>query len=199
MQVAGDKLPFKDQVERLDNLTATTYLGAGPWVWDQAEPVQGRADERNERVDAVTRGLLGLTVACARCHNHKYDPIPQRDYYGVVGIFANSTYAEYPVVSKVGCGSLWTRRISRPPNCGRTSSGTTRLRLAQTAPACRGALHPDLGLHDRSMERPWQTEEDGRMRILGEQTSLLIPRFFKGGSNTFPKTISIPISTTGKR
>lgn len=101
MQLAGDKLPFKDQTERQDNITATTYLGAGPWVWDQAEPIQGRADERNERVDAVTRGLLGLTVACARCHNHKYDPIPQKDYYRVVGIFANSTYTEYPVVSKV--------------------------------------------------------------------------------------------------
>jgi hypothetical protein len=49
MQLAGDRLPFKSQSERDENLTATTYLGAGPWVWDQAEPVQGRADERNER------------------------------------------------------------------------------------------------------------------------------------------------------
>ncbi len=99
MQLAGDKLPWKSQADRDDNLVATTYLGAGPWVWDQAEPVQGRADERNERVDAVTRGLLGLTVACARCHNHKYDPIAQKDYYSIVGIFASSTYEEYPVVS----------------------------------------------------------------------------------------------------
>jgi mono/diheme cytochrome c family protein len=99
MQLAGDKLPYKSQAERDDNLVATTYLGAGPWVWDQAEPVQGRADERNERVDAVTRGMLGLTVACARCHNHKYDPIVQKDYYSIVGIFASSTYEEYPVVS----------------------------------------------------------------------------------------------------
>lgn len=99
VQLAGDRLVSKTQSEREDNLTATTYLGAGPWVWDQAEPIQGRADERNERVDAVTRGLLGLTVACARCHNHKYDPIAQRDYYKVVGIFASSTYEEYPVVS----------------------------------------------------------------------------------------------------
>jgi mono/diheme cytochrome c family protein len=99
MQLAGDKLLYKSESEHKDNLIATTYLGAGPWVWDQAEPIQGRADERNERVDAVTRGLLGLTVACARCHNHKYDPIAQRDYYKVVGIFASSTYTEYPVVS----------------------------------------------------------------------------------------------------
>ena len=105
LQLAGDRLPYKTEAEREDNLTATTYLGAGPWVWDQAEPVQGRADERNERVDAVTRGLLGLTVACARCHNHKYDPIGQRDYYKIVGIFASSTYEEYPVVSKAAAAA----------------------------------------------------------------------------------------------
>jgi len=99
LQIAGDKLPAKTKQEQEDYLTATSYLGAGPWVWDQAEPIQGRADERNERVDAVTRGTLGLTVACARCHNHKYDPITQKDYFALVGIFANSTYKEYPTVS----------------------------------------------------------------------------------------------------
>ena len=100
LQLAGDRIPAKNEAEREDHLTATSYLGAGPWVWDQAEPIQGRADERNERVDAVTRGTLGLTVACARCHNHKYDPITQKDYYAMVGIFANSTYKEYPTVSE---------------------------------------------------------------------------------------------------
>jgi len=100
LQIAGDKIPAKTKQEQEDYLTATTYLGAGPWVWDQAEPIQGRADERNERVDAVTRGTLGLTVACARCHNHKYDPITQKDYYALIGIFANSTYKEYPTVSE---------------------------------------------------------------------------------------------------
>jgi mono/diheme cytochrome c family protein len=100
LQIAGDKIPAKTKQDQEDYLTATTYLGAGPWVWDQAEPIQGRADERNERVDAVTRGTLGMTVACARCHNHKYDPITQKDYYAIVGIFANSTYKEYPTVSE---------------------------------------------------------------------------------------------------
>ncbi len=100
LQIAGDKIPAKTKQEQEDYLTATSYLGAGPWVWDQAEPIQGRADERNERVDAVTRGTLGLTVACARCHNHKYDPITQKDYYALIGIFANSTYKEYPTVSE---------------------------------------------------------------------------------------------------
>ncbi|WP_263352875.1 PSD1 and planctomycete cytochrome C domain-containing protein [Acidicapsa acidisoli] len=100
LQIAGDKIPAKTKQDQEDYLTATSFLGAGPWVWDQAEPIQGRADERNERVDAVTRGTLGLTVACARCHNHKYDPITQKDYYAMIGIFANSTYKEYSTVSE---------------------------------------------------------------------------------------------------
>jgi mono/diheme cytochrome c family protein/cytochrome c553 len=101
MQLAGDLLDGqKDSPKPEDVLPATAFLGGGPWLWDQAEPVQGRADERNERIDAVSRGLLGLTVACARCHNHKYDPISQHDYYALAGVFASSTYKEYPLVSE---------------------------------------------------------------------------------------------------
>jgi mono/diheme cytochrome c family protein len=96
MQLAGDLMGGQNLQ---DVLPATAFLGGGPWLWDQAEPVQGRADERNERIDAVSRGLLGLTVACARCHNHKYDPIAQQDYYALAGVFASSTYKEYPLVS----------------------------------------------------------------------------------------------------
>jgi len=91
-QIAGDQLDEKLR-------PGTAMLGQGPWWWDQAEPVQGRADERNERIDLVSRGLLGLTVACARCHNHKYDPISQKDYYALAGVFLNTTYAEYPASS----------------------------------------------------------------------------------------------------
>ena len=86
MQIAGDKMPDKDQggAGRLsdgDELSRRRALGCGT----RLSLIQGRADERNERVDAVTRGTLGLTVACARCHNHKYDPITQKDYYALVG------------------------------------------------------------------------------------------------------------------
>ena len=95
MQLAGDLMSKKPSKEDLE---ATSFLGAGPWIWDQAEPVQGRADERNERIDATTRGFLGLTVACARCHDHKYDPILAKDYYALGGVFANATYKEYALV-----------------------------------------------------------------------------------------------------
>jgi hypothetical protein len=105
-QIAGDLV---DEKLREKTLTGTAMLGQGPWWWDQAEPVQGRADERNERIDAVTRGMLGLTVACARCHNHKYDPIPQKDYYALAGVFLNTTYKEYPLASPAQT-ALWEKQ-----------------------------------------------------------------------------------------
>ena len=95
MQLAGDLM---NPHPTADDLKGTGFLGGAPWIWDQAEPVQGRADERNERIDAVTRGFLGLTVACARCHDHKYDPILAKDYYALGGVFASSTYKEYNFV-----------------------------------------------------------------------------------------------------
>ena len=51
-------------------------------------------------MDAVSRGMLGLTVGCARCHDHKYDPIPTKDYYSLAGVFLNTEYREYPLAPK---------------------------------------------------------------------------------------------------
>jgi mono/diheme cytochrome c family protein len=53
---------------------------------------------QDDRVDALTRGFMGLTVACARCHNHKFDPIPTRDYYSLLGIFENTKKGKFPLV-----------------------------------------------------------------------------------------------------
>ena len=108
-QLAGDLL---DEKLRPKTIVGTAMLGQGPWWWDQAEPAQGRADERNERIDVVTRGLLGLTVACARCHDHKYDPISQRDYYALGGVFLNTTYKEYPVASEAETAA-WEKQAKK--------------------------------------------------------------------------------------
>ncbi len=86
-QLAGDLM---DQKVRYKMLPATGFLGLGPWYYDNGSNEVTRADERHDRVDAVTRGFLGLTVACARCHDHKYDPIPQTDYYALAGVFFNT-------------------------------------------------------------------------------------------------------------
>src|SRR5712664_2393840 len=52
---------------------------------------------QDDRVDVTSRGFLGLTVACAQCHDHKFDPIPTKDYYSLLGIFNNTRQSEYPL------------------------------------------------------------------------------------------------------
>jgi len=96
-QLAGDLL---DEKVRYKYLPATGFLGLGPWYFDNGAVEVTRADERHDRVDVVSRGFLGLTVACARCHDHKYDPIPQTDYYALAGVFKNTAYHEYPLAPK---------------------------------------------------------------------------------------------------
>ncbi len=93
-QIAGDLL---DEKTRARTLPALGLLGLGPWYYDNGSVEITKADERHDRVDVVSRGFLGLTVACARCHDHKYDPIPQRDYYSLASVFLNSAYHEYPL------------------------------------------------------------------------------------------------------
>ena len=97
-QLAGDLLG--DPTNRARTLPALGFLGLGPWYYDNGAVEITRADERHDRVDVVSRGFLGLTVGCARCHDHKYDPIPTKDYYSLAGVFLNTSYHEYPQVPK---------------------------------------------------------------------------------------------------
>lgn len=92
-----------------DLLPALGLLGQGPWYYDLGDARQMRSEERNDRVDVVTRGFLGVTVACARCHDHKYDPFSMQDYYGLAGVFHNSTYHEYPLEKQARVDE-WRRR-----------------------------------------------------------------------------------------
>ncbi len=89
-QVAGDLLPHKDDTERNEHIVATGFLAVGPKGLNEKNREQFRMDVIDEQIDTTTRAVLGVTVACARCHDHKFDPIPQKDYYAVAGIFRST-------------------------------------------------------------------------------------------------------------
>ncbi|MGI8989454.1 MAG: PSD1 and planctomycete cytochrome C domain-containing protein [Bryobacteraceae bacterium] len=92
-QIAADLLPDKDKEKLLPGLG---FFGLGPWfTGDDVVFVEARANERDDKIDTVSKAFLGLTVACARCHDHKYDPISQKDYYALGGVFGSSGYWEY--------------------------------------------------------------------------------------------------------
>ena len=94
-QLAADMMP---ETRHAHMLPALGFLGQGPWFYDNGAVEITHADARHDRIDVVSRGFLGLTAGCARCHDHKYDPIPTTDYYALGGVFASTDYHEYPRV-----------------------------------------------------------------------------------------------------
>jgi hypothetical protein len=89
-QIAGDLLPISSDKEWAQNLVATGFLAVGQKLVGEVEDRKFFADLVDEQIDATTRAFLGLTVSCARCHDHKTDPIPQADYYALAAIFRNT-------------------------------------------------------------------------------------------------------------
>ncbi len=89
-QIAGDLLPAKSAEERMENLTATGLLAIGPKSLNERNREQFAMDIVDDQIDVTSRAFLGLTVACARCHDHKFDAIPQSEYYAMAGIFRST-------------------------------------------------------------------------------------------------------------
>ena len=106
-QIAGDQMDEKQRDKMIPGLGMN---GLGVWQFNDSPPPIERADEWNDKVDTTTKAFLGLTVGCARCHDHKYDPIPTKDYYRLVSVFASTKYHAYPLVPKPSSTSTRARR-----------------------------------------------------------------------------------------
>jgi hypothetical protein len=89
-QLAGDLLSARDDKQKAELLIATGFLAIGPKAHDEFNRQQFQMDVADEQIDATFQAFQGLTVACARCHDHKFDPIPQKDYYALAGIFRST-------------------------------------------------------------------------------------------------------------
>jgi hypothetical protein len=89
-QLAGDQLEASGPEQRRNNIVATGLLALGPWPLVNADKEQLRMDVVDLQLDMVGRTFLGLTMGCARCHDHKFDPISLKDYYGMAGVFTST-------------------------------------------------------------------------------------------------------------
>jgi len=114
LQLAADLMP---DVKR-DEMRALGYIGAAP-IYHHDLRLSGDVigtfltDDWDERIDAVSRGVLGLSVACARCHDHKFDPVTQKDYYALMGVFASTVRVErpaFPVEPDIEQEYMWLQR-----------------------------------------------------------------------------------------
>ncbi len=104
-QIAGDLLPAASPRQRDEQLIATGFLALGVKDVNQRFKVRFVMDNVDEQIDTVSRAVLALTVSCARCHDHKFDPIPTQDYYALAGIFRSSDHCS-GLRNKMGGGGL---------------------------------------------------------------------------------------------
>lgn len=88
-QIAGDLLPAESPRQRREYLIATGFLAIGPWQLAEQDKAQLRMDIVDHQITRIGTMFLGMTLDCARCHDHKFDPIEQRDYYAMAGLFGN--------------------------------------------------------------------------------------------------------------
>jgi hypothetical protein len=97
LQIAGD------MSGQTPGAIATGFFALGPtYRSDGGDPdsiAQAKGETLDDRIDTLTRGLLGITGSCARCHDHKFDPIPQKDYYSLAGVFNNSATHPLPLAA----------------------------------------------------------------------------------------------------
>lgn len=97
-QIAADRYEETDKEPK--HLAALGLFGLGQLYVSNGDPLRAKAETLDDRVDTLTRGFLALTVSCARCHDHKFDPIPTIDYYSIAGIFDSTKMADVPLAPK---------------------------------------------------------------------------------------------------
>ena len=100
LQIAGDLLPYRDLKQRQENLIATGFLVLGPHNYENQNKDELEMEIVDEQLDTIGRAFLGQTIGCARCHDHKFDPIPTKDYYALAGIFKSTDFVTHANVSK---------------------------------------------------------------------------------------------------
>jgi hypothetical protein len=145
-QIAGDLLLAANDQQRLEHAVATGFLAIGTKSLNERNRLQFKLDVIDEQIDVLSQAILGVTIACARCHDHKFDPIPTRDYYALAGIF-NSTETRFGVAAERGVrqasGLLEVPLTAapKPPTAQANTAETARLQgELQKAKAERAAF-----------------------------------------------------------
>ena len=99
-QIAGDLMPAESIIEKRRQLIGTAFLAIGNTNLEEQDKKQLELDVVDEQIDTMGRAFLGQTIGCARCHDHKFDPIPTADYYALAGILHSTQTLEHSNVSK---------------------------------------------------------------------------------------------------
>jgi len=135
-QIAGDLMPA-DEAGRDARLVATGFLALGAKLFAEPKRDIFIMDSVDEQIDVITRGVLGLSVACARCHDHKFDPIPTRDYYALAGILRSTQPLHGPAPMGLGVQHDSSLQTIGPDAVTRASAAAQHLAALKAAVTAR--------------------------------------------------------------
>lgn len=203
-QIAGDLLPADSDRQRAEQLIATGFLALGSKAHDAEDRGQFVLDLVDEQIEATSRAFLGLTVACARCHDHKLDPIPQRDYYALSGIF-RSTQTRSGTLAGVFPNFNASPLIELPPGAGLPSA------LRSLPPEQRAPMEERLAalIRERDSIPPGEANRDRQRRVNSMLATLRYrlaidpadgpPRSFAMGVSERDQPVDSPLYIRGER
>ncbi len=191
-QLSGDLMDARNVDERAKQLIATAFLAMGNTNLEQQDKMQLEMDFIDEQLEVIGRAFLGQTIGCARCHDHKFDPIPTRDYYALAGIFRSSVALDHANVSK------WIERpLPLPP--GENGEYSAAEQALADVDQQLAELKKQLGQIQKTIDKqftaanlPGLVIDNDRARLVGKWTSSSSVKPFVGdaylyagaGSNT---------------
>ena len=207
-QIAGDLLPAATPAERDRHLVATGFLALG------CKPAKAMNDNFDmdvvaDQIDAVGAGIMGLSVACARCHDHKHDPIPTRDYYALAGLFTSTetlwgTAAKEPLTAPATpLHELQTApRILPPPAAKPAKVAAADNAITAAAKPAKPAPPPPpapgtplaMGVRDRPAPADCKVNISGESKKLGAS----VPRGFLSAFGTNAAPVAIDPKQSGR-
>src|SRR5262249_40971237 len=160
----GESLPPDLQRQRDEHLIATGFLALGVRDVNQRFKVRFVMDNIDEQIDTVGRAVLGLTISCARCHDHKFDPIPVTDYYALAGIF-HSAARGAGGRNKGGGGGLDYSAPARLLPLGRRegTAGELAQRIEQAKATLAKARSEHLALENNLAQNPPGPEREKKL------------------------------------
>lgn len=156
LQLAGDELQPGVPAAH----AATGFLTAGPRITNQ-QTIQNRYDELDDMVATIGSSMMGVTLGCARCHDHKFDPIPTRDYYAILGAFKNTRTVEHPMLPPAELAAYHEAK----------SQHDDELRRA-TAPLNEWKERTRAAIVERRLSKLELTEEAARLLLADEDPEL---------------------------
>ena len=150
-QIAGDLLPNPNgSTVYGDGLVATGFLCMGNYDDQESDKDRLYSEVIDDQIDVITRQFLGLTVSCARCHDHKFDPIPTSDYYAMAGIFMSTRVLD--TRSRIGANRLKIQMLSKEEKKHRSKVHREWIELQNQFDALADKTNPEAMAIERRLD-----------------------------------------------